>query len=173
MLVNDMTLHWAHIYHARGQTSQKESVMFTFKKNLTIAMVSAALISMSGSAFATSDWYDYGCDIPEPVFPQVCFYTGSDYTGNWYCESGARTVNKLDKAPWKDNIESIKLLDGASVYIYNQYDRLGERELLDNSDPSLDSDFFNKVRSYRTLSPEIEENPRPSWWWDEMCRYQY
>ncbi len=100
------------------------------------------------------------------------FYTGENFTGNWFCESGERTVNKLNKAPWKDNIESIKLFNGASVKIYNEYDRMGDRELVSNSIGLLHLDFLNRLRSYRTVMPEQEEYILPVWWM-EVCRYRY
>lgn len=154
--------------------------MFTFKKNLTIAIISTALITMSGGTFALSDdSNDYPCTIPdlspEPVPPKVCFYTGINYTGNWYCESGERTVNKVNKVPWINNIESIKLFGDASVKIYNQYNRNGDYTLVEWSKKQLGSDFLNKVRSYRTVEPDNDSDeavstPTPSPWWDEMCR---
>ncbi len=130
--------------------------MFTYKKILTSTAIFAAGLMMATGAMATFQ-YDYGCDPEVELSPQVCFYTGEDFTGNKYCESGERTVNKVNKAPWNDNIESIMLIDGASVKIYNQYNRMGDMELVENSDKQLDVDFFNKVRSYRTVSPQEEE----------------
>ncbi|MCF6344612.1 MAG: peptidase inhibitor family I36 protein [Devosiaceae bacterium] len=148
--------------------------MFTFKKITKITLISTALIAFSGGAFATSNFYDYGCTTPDSPSPQVCFYTGEGYTGNWYCESGDRTVSKVDKAPWKNNIESIKFINGASVKIYNEYNRMGDYKLIERNTKELSVEFFNKVKSYRTVMPYIEEQPTPpSWWYQEMCTHQY
>ncbi|MCF6344613.1 MAG: hypothetical protein L3J15_08090 [Devosiaceae bacterium] len=128
--------------------------MLIYKKTLTnITILTAGLMMMATGAMAESH-SNYNCNIAVEINPQVCFYTGQNFTGNWYCESGERTVNLTDKAPWEGNIKSIKLIDGASVKIYNQSDRAGNMVLIENSAKKLDADFLNKVVSYRTVAPE-------------------
>ncbi len=147
--------------------------MFTFKKNIGLGIVSTALLVFSGVALGSDD-FRYSCEQSDMLMPLVCFYTDINYKGKSYCEAGQRTVNKVDKAPWRNNIESIRLFDGASVKIYNQYDRNGDYKFVERSIKQLPPEFFNKVRSYRTVTSETERSPiPPSWWYQEMCSYEY
>ena len=61
------------------------------------------------------------------------------------------------------NIESIVLLSDAIVRIYNQTDRMGDMELVENSVKELNAEFLNNVHSYMTIMPATEETPIINW----------
>ena len=119
------------------------------------AIFSIAFIAMSGNAFATSNEQCLPTIISHEATPLVCFYSGENFKGDYYCEAGARTVNKVD-TPWRYVIKSIELRDGAFVRIYNQYNRTGDRDLIDRNVRKLDPEFYNHVWSYRTGVPDDE-----------------
>ena len=132
--------------------------MSTFKKFLSLTVFSSALFVMGGGAIAAYNQYEYAriCTSPANTWPLVCFYTEANYKGKVLCEAGERTVNEL-KYPWKNNIESIKLIDGAFVRIYNQTNRNGDDDIIEKNIRNLEDNFNNKVRSYRTGAPAKKE----------------
>ena len=126
------------------------------KKIFTLTLVSSVMMAMSSGAFASYTNPDYDCSPSPEISPLVCFYTEVNFTGKSYCEVGERTVNQL-KWPWKNSIKSIKLIDNASVKIYSQENRSGEYQLVEKNTKKLGDSFFDHLRSYRTVAPELED----------------
>ena len=133
--------------------------MYTSKTRLGAAIFAIASMAISGSAFARHNPNHLAPNPPPPVAdpsptefelpPKVCFYTRVDFGGRYFCETGRRTVNKVKKR-WRDNIKSISVHNGAYVWIYNEYNRNGEKSKITRNHRKLESDFYNHVWSYRT-----------------------
>lgn len=112
--------------------------------------VSAMVLAMSGGADAQNN-NNNKIVSPEKstLLPQVCFYVETDLTGRYFCESGSRGVNEVDK-PWRNLIKSVEVRDGASVVICNAFNREGDCQSIDRNVRELGPDLYNHVYSYRT-----------------------
>lgn len=78
----------------------------------------------------------------------VCFYTQIDFKGQYYCERGLRRVNKVD-AKWRDRIESVQVINNASVTICEDFNRQGTCQTLSKDDPELSPELFDHLYSYK------------------------
>jgi len=89
---------------------------------------------------------------PSPVksSPEVavCFYTQTDFKGQYYCERGLRRVSKVD-AKWRDRIESVQVINNASITICEDFNRQGTCQTLSKDSPELAPELINHLYSYK------------------------
>jgi hypothetical protein len=128
------------------------------RKTVTIAAVAAvSVMALAPAAFAQS-WPMTHLLPPRitveksPVvqLPEigVCFYTKVNFEGNYFCDRGQRRVNEVD-AKWRDRIESVQVINHASVVICEDFNRKGTCQTLTKDNPELAPELFDHLYSYK------------------------
>ncbi|MCB1518893.1 MAG: SH3 domain-containing protein [Hyphomicrobiaceae bacterium] len=86
---------------------------------------------------------------PNADVPRVCFYAGTDFTGNHGCIS-AGTQDEQMTGYWNDKISSIQVESGASITVCRDWFFKGFCETYDASVSSLNGFLNHQISSYRT-----------------------
>ena len=127
------------------------------RKTIAItALATATVLSMVSFAQAQAAYFKPLTHVVKPApkafasDPEigVCFYTKVDFEGAYFCERGLRRVNQVD-AKWRDRIQSVRVINQASVIVCEDFNRQGTCQTIGKDNPQLAPELFDHLYSYK------------------------
>ena len=127
------------------------------RKSIAIAAVATAtVLSMVSFAQAQAAYFKPLTNVVKPAPKSVasdpeigvCFYTKVNFEGRYFCERGLRRVNQVDEK-WRDRIQSVRVINQASVTICEEFNRQGTCQTLGKDSPELAPELFDHLYSYK------------------------
>ena len=79
--------------------------------------------------------------------PKVCFFAEQDFKGDYFCESGMRSVSSVPKE-WRHAIKSVTIEGHTAARLCNADILQGDCNIFSRDIRKLEPDLFNHVYSY-------------------------
>lgn len=135
----------------RRETGPTELEVQMNKRILTALALSLAFLPIADVALAQQLCPNQRCpsssDAPSLPTASICFCSGEDLKGTFFCEAGLRSVASVP-AQWRSRVKSIAVGEHSSVKVCSENTLQGTCVQYDETIKKLPKPLFNHVYSY-------------------------
>ena len=114
---------------------------------LTLIPVAESVSAQSALTHATVNRLPLSSSSREYDVPKVCFFAEQDFRGDYFCESGMRSVSSVPKI-WRHAIKSVTIEGHTAARLCNADILQGDCNIFSRDIRKLDPTLFNHVFSY-------------------------